>query len=116
MGVIVLFEKKTKVLTTYTANDYLKIGVGGFLGTYLYYVLLYAALALTSASEGFILAYTWPILVLLLAFLLLKEKLTFKKMCSIVLSFIGIVVIVTHGSIFTLNFTSLQGDVLALSG
>jgi drug/metabolite transporter (DMT)-like permease len=116
MGAIVLFEKKMKVLKTYTVNDYVKIGLLGFLGTYLYYVLLYAALALTSASEGFILAYTWPILVLLLAFLLLKEKLTFKKMCSIVLSFIGIVVIVTHGSIFTLNFTSLQGDVLALSG
>lgn len=116
MGAIVLFEKKMKVLKMYTVNDYVKIGLLGFLGTYLYYVLLYAALALTSASEGFILAYTWPILVLLLAFLLLKEKLTFKKMCSIVLSFIGIVVIVTHGSIFTLNFTSLQGDVLALSG
>src|SRR5437764_11553502 len=108
MGVIVLFEKKTKVLTTYTANDYLKIGVLGFLGTYVYYVLLYGALALTSASEGFILAYTWPMLVIILAFPLLKERPTVKKLCSLFISFLGIVVIVTHGSIFTLSFSSLQ--------
>jgi drug/metabolite transporter (DMT)-like permease len=113
---IILFEKKTSVLTTYAINDYAKIGVLGFLGTYLYYVLLYAALALTSASEGFILAYTWPMLVIILAFPLLKERLTVKKLCSIFISFLGIVVIVTHGSIFTLSFTSLQGDIFALGG
>ncbi len=113
---IVLFEKKTKVLTTYLINDYTKIGVLGFLGTYLYYVLLYGALAVTSASEGFILAYTWPMLVIILAFPILKEKLTFIKLCSFFISFIGIVVIVTHGNIFTLSFTSIQGDMLALGG
>lgn len=113
---IVLFEKKMHVLQTYTVSDYGKIGVLGFLGTYLYYVLLYAALALTSASEGFILAYTWPMLVIILAFPLLRERLTVKKICSILISFFGIVVIVTHGSIFALSFTSLQGDMLALGG
>ena len=54
MGGIVLFQKKTSVLATYSLHDYAKIGVLGFLGTYLYYVLLYGALALTSASEGFL--------------------------------------------------------------
>lgn len=116
MGVIVLFEKKTKVLTTYTPNDYLKIGALGFLGTYLYYVLLYAALALTSASEGFILAYTWPMLVLVFAFLLLRETITIKKLCSILISFLGIAVIVTHGNVLSFNLTSFNGDVLALGG
>ena len=113
---IVLFEKKTRVLTSYSISDYTKTGVLGFLGTYLYYVLLYAALALTSASEGFILAYTWPMLVIIIAFPLLRERLTIKKICSILMSFFGIVVIVTHGSIFALSFTSLQGDILALGG
>ncbi|TMD62847.1 MAG: DMT family transporter [Chloroflexi bacterium] len=116
MGGIVLFQKKISVLATYSIHDYAKVGMLGFLGTYLYYVLLYAALALTSASEGFILAYTWPMLVIILAFPLLKERLTVKKLCSIFISFLGIVVIVTHGSIFTLSFTSLQGDMLALGG
>jgi drug/metabolite transporter (DMT)-like permease len=116
MGGIVLFQKKTSVLATYSIRDYAKVGTLGFLGTYLYYVLLYGALALTSASEGFILAYTWPMLVIILAFPFLKERLTVKKLCSIFISFLGIVVIVTHGHIFALNFTSLQGDMLALGG
>src|SRR5438309_8360052 len=76
MGGLVLFQKKSSVLATYSIRDYAKVGVLGFLGTYVYYVLLYAALALTSASEGFILAYTWPMLVIILAFPLLKERLT----------------------------------------
>jgi len=116
MGGIILFQKKISLLTTYSIHDYTKVGVLGFLGTYVYYVLLYGALALTSASEGFILAYTWPMLVIILAFPLLKERPTVKKLCSLFISFLGIVVIVTHGSIFTLSFTSLQGDMLALGG
>jgi len=55
-------------------------------------------------------------LVILLAFPFLREKLTIKKLCSIFISFVGIVVIVTHGSLFTLSLTSLQGDLLALGG
>ena len=116
MVCIVLFENKMHVLKTYGISDYVKIGGLGFLGTYLYYVLLYGALALSSASEGFILAYTWPMLVIILALPLLGERLTVKKLCSILISFFGIVVIVTHGRIFTLRFTSLQGDLLALGG
>src|SRR5947209_16906693 len=116
MGGIILFQKKISLLTTYSIRDYAKGGVLGFLGTYVYYVLLYGALALTSASEGFILAYTWPMLVILLAFPLLRERLTMKKLCSLFFSFLGIVVIVTHGRIFTLSLTSLQGDILALGG
>ncbi len=116
MGGIVLFQKKIRVLAAYSMHDYVKVGVLGFLGTYLYYILLYGALALTSASEGFILAYTWPMLVILLAFPFLREKLTVKKLCSIFISFVGIIVIVTHGRLFTLSLTSLRGDLLALGG
>jgi len=116
MGGLVLYQNKARVLATYSIRDYAKGGVLGFLGTYLYSVLLYGALALTSASEGFLLAYTWPMLVILLTFPFLREKLTVKKLCSIFISFGGIVVIVTHGRIFTLSLTSLQGDLLALRG
>jgi len=55
-------------------------------------------------------------LVILLAFPLLRERLTIKKLCSLFISFLGIVVIVTHGRLFALSLTSLQGDILALGG
>ena len=54
MGGIVLFQKKIRVLAAYSMHDDVKGGGLGFLGTSLYDLLLYGALALTSASEGFI--------------------------------------------------------------
>lgn len=77
---------------------------------------LYGALSKTTASEGFILAYTWPIMVLILSFIILKDKITIKKIAGIFISFFGIVIITTNGKITTFNFTNLQGDILALSG
>ncbi len=88
----------------------------GFLGAYLYYVLLYAAFARTTAVEGFILAYTWPILVSLLAVIFLGEALTGRKVVAVAVSFLGVVVIVTQGQLTSVSFTSLGGDLLALSG
>ena len=100
----------------YSAKDYFNMAFLGFLGTYLYYVLLYGALALTTAQEGFILAYTWPILVLILAFVILKEKVTLKKILAILVSFFGIIIIVTQGNIHSITLTNFSGDFLALSG
>ncbi len=116
VGVILLLQKKTQIMKNYRLMDYLVMGFLGFLGTYLYFVLLYGAFTLTAASEGFILAYTWPILVLALAFIILKEKVTLKKVISIFISFFGIVIIVTHGKITSVAFTNIIGDILALSG
>jgi drug/metabolite transporter (DMT)-like permease len=116
MGVILLFQGKFKTMKNYSIKDYIIMIFLGFLGNYLYYVLLYGALSLTSASEGFILAYTWPILVLILAFIILRERLTFQKAIAIAISFSGIIVIVTQGKILSLNFTSIVGDIMAISG
>ena len=113
---VLLMQGKVRLLTQYDARDYGWMGLLGFLGAYLYYVLLYGALALTSAAEGFILAYTWPILVSLLAAVLLGEKLTRRKIVAIAISFFGVLVIVTQGRIISVPFTSLRGDLLALVG
>ena len=103
-------------MKNYSRKDYLNLAFLGFLGTYLYYVLLYGALALTSAQEGFILAYTWPILVLILTFIILKEQVTIKKIIAILISFIGIIIIVTQGQIYSFQLTNTGGNLLALSG
>lgn len=116
LGFILLIQKKHKIMRRYSGKDYFIMALLGFLGTYLYYVLLYKAFELTTAQEGFILAYTWPILVLLLSFIILKEKVTLRKIFAVLLSFFGIIIIVTQGKIFSLTFTNLPGDLLALLG
>ncbi len=117
LGLLMIIQKKHNEMKKISLKEYLNMAFLGFLGTYLYYVLLYGAFALTTAQEGFILAYTWPILVLLLAFVILKEKITLKKILAILISFVGIIVIVTQGDPFShLGSTNLLGDFLALLG
>lgn len=116
LGLILLFQKRYKIMKDYSSKDYLNMTFLGFLGTYSYYVLLYGAFTLTTAQEGFILAYTWPVLVLILGFIILKEKVSLKKIIAILISFIGIIIIVTQGKIDSFQLTNVIGNLLALSG
>ncbi|RME61504.1 MAG: DMT family transporter [Caldilineae bacterium] len=116
MGGVLLFQGKMPALVRQSWRSVGHMAFLGFLGAYLYYVLLYGAFARTAAAEGFILAYTWPILVSLLAVVLLGEAFTLRKLAAVLVSFFGVVVIVTQGRIITVNFTSLSGDLLALAG
>ncbi len=111
--VLIIHKNRPK---NYGRRDYTHMAFLGFLGAYLYYIFLYGAFSLTTAQEGFILAYTWPILVLLLAFVILKEKVTGRKIIAISLSFFGIVIIFTRGDLMELQFTNILGDSLALTG
>lgn len=116
MIILLLVQKKDKLLSEYKVKDY-KVMFGlGLLGNYLYYILLYGALNKTTASEGFILAYTWPMLILILSFIILKQKVTLKKLLGITMGFLGIVIITTKGNISHLSFTNIDGDLLAIGG
>ncbi|WP_461207310.1 DMT family transporter [Clostridium sp. DL1XJH146] len=116
MGILVIFQKKKSEFKKNTAKEFSIMFFLGFLGNYLYYVLIYGALDKTTASEGFILAYTWPMLVLIISFIILKEKVTIMKIIGIFISFLGIIVITTNGNLSHFNLTNLHGDLLALSG
>ncbi|MFZ5354160.1 MAG: DMT family transporter [Bacillota bacterium] len=116
LGVIFLSGSKHKELSKYSIKQYLQMFVMGMLGNFLYYILLYEALKRTSASEGFILAYTWPMLVLILSFFILKEKYSHKKLAGVLISFSGIIIITLKGNVTDIVLTSISGNVLALAG
>ena len=116
LGALVLWQRKIARLASYTLRDYAYLSWLGFLGAFLYYVLLYGALARTSAAEGFVLAYTWPILISLLAVPLLGERITPARLFAIAISFSGVVVIVTRGRMVELRVENLSGNLLALCG
>jgi len=114
--VLLALEGKIKVFGHYGPKQYGIMALLGLLGNYIYYLLLYGALARTTASEGFILNYTWPIMVLVLSFFVFKDKVTPMKLVGILISFFGIIVVSTGGKLSALSFTSLRGDLLALGG
>ncbi len=116
LGVLVLWQRKTARLFQHKLRDIAHLAWLGFLGAFLYYVLLYGAFANTSAAEGFVLAYTWPILISLLAVPLLGQRLTPIRLTAIAVSFSGVVVIVTRGQMVEFQVENLAGNLLALSG
>ena len=116
LGALVISQRKIAALASYGPGDLVRLGWLGFLGAFLYYILLYGAFARTSAAEGFILVYTWPIMVTLLAVPFLGERLTPGRLLAVVTSFGGVVVIFTRGRLVELSVSSLPGNLLALCG
>ena len=116
LGALVARQGKFSGMARYSLRDYVHLSWLGFMGAFLYYVLLYGAFANTSAAEGFVLAYTWPILVSLLAVPLLGQRLTQVRLFAIAVSFCGVAMIVTRGRMLEFQMENMAGNMLALSG
>jgi len=113
--VILLIQNKLKSLKEYSGRDYLHSAMLGFLNPFLYYVVLFKAYSLLKAQEAQPLNMTWAILLPLLSIILLKQKIRFKSIAAIIISFIGVLIISTRGNILAFNFTNMEGVLLALS-
>ena len=114
--VFVLSQKKTGIIKNYKARDYLNFGWMGFLGIFLYTLLLLTALRLLTAQEAFIINYLWPVMVVIFAIPILKEQVTLKKVLGTICSFLGVALIVTKGSFSVLQFGSMFGVLSAVAG
>ncbi len=91
-----------------------RCGLLGALNPFLYYIILFKAYDLLPAQEAQPLNYTWAITLSLLAVPLLGQKMSLKDMAAILISYIGVIVISTHGEILALEFSNLTGVALAL--
>lgn len=113
---IALFQKKLSIIKTYTHKDYFRFAYMGFIGVFLYYLFFYLAISYLKAQEAFIINYIWPIMIVIFAVPILKEKFTTKKILAIVVSFVGVVIIATQGNIQQLHFAKPIGVIFAIIG
>jgi|APSaa5957512622_1039677.scaffolds.fasta_scaffold04346_6 drug/metabolite transporter (DMT)-like permease len=111
---ILLTQHKLKVIKQYSKQEYLSSALLGFLNPFLYYVILFKAYSLLPAQEAQPLNYTWPIVLVLLSIPLLKQRVGASTILAITISFIGVLIISTHGNILSFRFTNLTGASLAL--
>ncbi len=88
----------------------------GLLGTYIYYLFLYLGYARAQGLEVLVVQYTWPIIIVALSLLLLDEKLSWRKGLSLVLGFIGVVVVLTKGEFGQLSVSQPRVILLVLAG
>ena len=110
-----IFTGKIKKLKEYKLKDIATSILIGLPSTFFYYALYYGGTALMPASQAFIINYMWPIMSVVFACIILKEKLTLRKAIAILISFVG-VGIVAGGELLSLNTSVLLGAALCLMG
>jgi drug/metabolite transporter (DMT)-like permease len=111
--IILISQRKIHLLKKLKLVDFRNSAILGFLNPFLYYFILFKAYTLLKAQEAGTLNYIWPIVLVLLSIPLLKQKISYKSIIAIVISFIGILIISTEGHLFTLEFSSPLGVGLA---
>ena len=107
--VLNLVKGKLAVLKTYRWKDYLQIAGIGSLGTFFYNLLFNIGVSRMQASQAFIINYLWPVMTVFFACLILKEKLTARKIVAILCSFLGVVIVTTGGKLTAMDSGNLTG-------
>ncbi len=104
-----------KTLKNYKWKDYITTVLIGLPGSFFYYVFFYAGADKMLASQAFIVNYLWPIMSVVFACIILKEKMTMQKAIAIALSFLGVVVVMWK-DLFAFDSTMLSGAGLCAAG
>lgn len=107
--------KIKKILKEYKLKDYILSALIGLPGTFFYYIFYYAGADRMPASQAFIVNYLWPIMSVVFACVILKEKMTVKKALAIFMSFLGVAV-VTSGELFSFDSDVLVGALFCVGG
>jgi len=92
----------------------LRSAANGFLNPFLYYVVLFKAYSLLPAQEAQPLNFTWPIVLVFLSAPMLGQRIRPLSILALGLSFLGVLIISTHGDLLGLRFTNLPGAILAM--
>lgn len=115
MTVILFATGKYRELRTISLPGYVKLAVYG-LPQFFYYFLYILAITMLPTIEASAINYLFPVFIVLLAVPIHGEKLTVFKVLSLIIGFVGVLVIITSGNIGSLKLTSLPGDIAALGG
>ena len=88
-----IFTGRLKKLGELSFKDIVIIILIGLPGTFLYNEFLFLGTARMQASQAFIINYLWPIMSVVFACIILKEKLTVRKGIAFVMSFLGVMTV-----------------------
>ncbi len=111
---ILALQGKLRLLRSVSGSVMLRAGSLGMLNPLLYYLVLFEAYDLLPAQEAQALNYTWAITLSLLSVPLLGQKLSVREFGAIMLAYLGVLFIATHGDLLALEFSNTTGVLLAL--
>jgi drug/metabolite transporter (DMT)-like permease len=111
-----LASGRASIFLTYSRRDWLGTAALGFLGTYLYYILLYFGYANAKGFEVLVLQYSWPAFIVFLSIFILKERLTARRALSVFFGFLGVAIVLTRGDFARIHLENGSVDILVLAG
>lgn len=114
VGVILAFQGELREMIKPQGKYYWYSAVLGFLNPFLYYVVLLKAYNLLQAQIAQPLNYTWPVMLVLLSVPLLGQKLSWKSLLAILVSFSGVFFISSEGDIMHFEPSDPLGIALAV--
>jgi drug/metabolite transporter (DMT)-like permease len=90
--------------------------ITGFFGMFCYHVLFFVAIKYTTAINSSIIGASNPIITAILSIIFLKDKITYKRVLGILLSFTGVILTLTNASFHILkSFSFNYGDLVMLA-
>ena len=114
LGIIVVVTGRGREFRGWTGRD---VGLSAFLGLlnpFLYYLLLFEAYDRLPAQEALPLNFAWPIVLVLLSIVILRQRIHGLSIVALFVSFLGVIVIATRGDPVSMRFENPPGVAMAL--
>lgn len=92
-----------------------KVFVLGFLDC-LFYLLLYYGYSIENGIAVLVIQYSWPLIIILLSVVLLKDRLAGRQIVGIIIGFIAVIITFTKGQITQLHVENPTALLLVFSG
>ena len=114
LGAIVLATPRRAELRHWTRRDFKLSAVLGLLNPFFYYLLLFEAYDRLPAQEALPLNFAWPIVLVLLSIIILRQKIHPWSILALLVSFFGVIIIATRGDPQSMQFENPPGVAMAL--
>ncbi len=111
---VILIQGRIRELFTIPLSELAKSALLGLLNPFGYYLILFQAYNLLPAQVAQPLNMIWPVTLALLSVPLLKQKITFRNIVAILVSFVGVIFISSQGSLSGITNTNITGALLAV--
>lgn len=115
LGGIVVATGRHGELHDWTRADYVRSAALGGLNPALYYLLLFEAYDRLPAQEALLLNFAWPLVLVVLSVVLLRQKIHRLAVASLLVSFCGVAMIATRGDLLSMRLDNPVGVSLALA-
>ena len=111
---IALIQGKIGLIKSFSKRALVQCAFLGLLNPCLYYIILFKGYDILPAQEAMVINFSWPIMIVILSIPILKQKIDIKSFLSIIVCYVGVVVIATKGDVFSMQFENSLGVVYIL--